>query len=136
MGIANPQRPQPKEICPILGKICPTFNQPDFIHRFNPCNPQNRIHINFDLKGIEIVHLWVPPCDHKKSYISVNLDQKRAWNHAHLARKIHIFSRQGGAPCNPDRGLGPLVIRERLGQALGLLALLAFAWPLPCWKSS
>ena len=70
----------------------------------------------------------VPPCDHKKSYISVNLDPKTAWNYAHLARKIHIFSRQGGAPCNPDRGASPLVIRKRLVQALGLLALLAFAW--------
>ena len=26
---------------------------------FNTCNPQNRIRINFDQKGIEIVHLWL-----------------------------------------------------------------------------
>ena len=44
--------------------------------------------INFDRKGTESVHLWfpkihillrkegLPPCDHQKSYISVNLDQK------------------------------------------------------------
>ena len=50
---------------------------------------QNFLRLNFDRKETEIVHLWfpkiyillrkerLPPCNHQKSYISVNLDQKR-----------------------------------------------------------
>ena len=49
---------------------------------------QKFLRLNFDRKETEIVHLWfpkihillrkegLPPCDHQKSYISVNLDQK------------------------------------------------------------
>ena len=29
------------------------------VRTLNTCNPQNRIRINFDQKGIEIVHLWL-----------------------------------------------------------------------------
>ena len=44
--------------------------------------------LNFDRKETKIVHIWfpkihiilrkelLPPCDHQKSYISVNLEQK------------------------------------------------------------
>ena len=50
--------------------------------------PKMCMRIYFDRKGAEIVRLWfpkihillrkeqLPPCDHWKSYISVNVDQK------------------------------------------------------------
>ena len=43
----------------------------------------------------------MPPCDHQKSYISVNFDQKGP-EIMHIARKIPNFLRQGGAaPLQP-----------------------------------
>ena len=84
----------------------------------------------FMVAQIHII-LWkgLSPCDHKKSYISVNLDpQKRAWNYPHLARKIH----QGAPPCNPDRGPapppGPSGNRSVCSLRYQLLEP-------PCWKS-
>ena len=111
----------------------------------SPCNPQNCIHTyNFWQKGDWNCEFMVPldthsvmkrrepPCDHRKSHISV-ISEKMPWNLAYLARKIPNFLRQGGAVLlQPLPGGQPLDPRECLAQALGLLASFAVAWaPLP-----
>ena len=100
--------------------------------------------MNFYRKGAEIVHLWLQkilillrneglsPCDHHGSYISVNLDQKGPKiMHIWLA-KYKIFLGKGALlPCNTRQGASPLDPRERLTQALGLLAVV---WATPILK--
>ena len=68
-----------------------------------------------------------------KSYIFV-VWLKRAWNYAYLACQIQNFLMQGGAaPLQPPPGGQPPGPRERLAQALGLLATLAINW-VPMFK--
>ena len=87
-----------------------------------PLSPQNRICINFDRKGTEIVHLWFPqihillwkeglPLATTRYYTYFCKRPKRAWNYAYLARKIQNFLRQGAQPlCNPQNRI---YIRKR-----------------------